>query len=131
MMKNTLIFCDVRNVTVFVQFRHIFGPPKFRSSQIGPPQKCLVRYYTTDVGIIPQMVQKDTRPPDLREACSNRKCATKLCPCKTDYAGCLKFCKCRADPSVCRNPYTEHPSDDEDEASDNNDNDSSHSYDGY
>ena len=44
MMKNTLIFCDVRNVTVFVQFRHIFGPPKFRSSQIGPPQKSLVRY---------------------------------------------------------------------------------------
>ena len=88
-------------------------------------------YHTTDVGIIPQMVQKDTRPPDLREACSDGKCATKLCPCKTDYAGCLKFCKCRADPSVCRNPYTEHPSDDEDEASDNNDNDSSDSYDGY
>ena len=34
MKKNTLIFCDVRNVTVFVQFRHIFGPSKFRSSQI-------------------------------------------------------------------------------------------------
>ena len=37
MMKNTLIFCDVRNLTVFVQFRHVFGPPKFRSSQIRPP----------------------------------------------------------------------------------------------
>ena len=42
--ENSFIFCDVRNVTVFAKFRHIFGPPKFRSSRFRASYLCLVRY---------------------------------------------------------------------------------------
>ena len=72
------------------------------------------------------MVKKDTRPPNLKDPCSCQKCATKLCSRRSNYIGCIKYCKCRSDPKVCRNFYTKHPSDSENDenADDDNDNES-------
>ena len=38
-------------MTVFAKFRHIFGPPKFRSSRFRASYLCLVRYTYTLVTV--------------------------------------------------------------------------------
>ena len=81
-------------------------------------------YHVTDLGIIPRMVKKDTRPPNLKDPCSCQKCATKLFSCRSNYIGCIEYCKCPSDPKVCRNFYTKYSSDSENDETDDDDNES-------